>query len=97
VPRELLARDVSRPIEASPALHPVLIEVYRKDPMAASICERMVDLDEGFQEWRYRHVKMVERTIGIKKGTGGSAGAAYLKTTLDKPFFPDLWAIRSEL
>jgi tryptophan 2,3-dioxygenase len=97
VPPELLARDVTRPIEAAPALHPVLIEVYRKDPMAASICERMVDLDEGFQEWRYRHVKMVERTIGMKQGTGGSAGAAYLKTTLDKPFFPDLWAIRSEL
>ncbi|HLQ66769.1 MAG TPA: tryptophan 2,3-dioxygenase family protein [Candidatus Limnocylindrales bacterium] len=97
VPKEVLARDVSRPIEASPALHPMLIQVYRTDPMAASICERMVDLDEGFQEWRYRHVKMVERTIGTKQGTGGSAGAAYLKTTLDKPFFPDLWAIRSEL
>jgi tryptophan 2,3-dioxygenase len=97
VPPELLSRDVTRPIELAPALHPVLIEVYRKDPMAASICERMVDLDEGFQEWRYRHVKMVERTIGMKQGTGGSAGAAYLRTTLDKPFFPDLWAIRSEL
>ncbi len=97
VPPELLSRDVTRSIELAPALHPVLIEVYRKDPMAASICERMVDLDEGFQEWRYRHVKMVERTIGMKQGTGGSAGAAYLRTTLDKPFFPDLWAIRSEL
>ena len=57
----------------------------------------MVDLDEGLQEWRYRHVKMVERTIGFKRGTGGSAGAEYLRTTLFAPLFPDLWAIRSEL
>ena len=57
----------------------------------------MVDLDEGLQEWRYRHVKMVERTIGFKPGTGGSAGAEYLRTTLAEPLFPDLWAIRSEL
>ena len=55
----------------------------------------MVDLDEGMQEWRYRHVKMVERTIGTRAGTGGSSGAAYLKTTLSRPIFPDLWAIRS--
>ena len=56
----------------------------------------MVDFDEGMQEWRYRHVKMVERTIGAKMGTGGSPGASYLMTTL-KPLFPDLWEIRSEL
>jgi tryptophan 2,3-dioxygenase len=49
------------------------------------------------QEWRYRHVKMVERTIGAKAGTGGSPGAAYLRTTLSDPAFPDLWAIRSRL
>ena len=61
------------------------------------MCERLVDLDEGLQEWRYRHVKMVERTIGAKPGTGGSAGAAYLRTTLLRPAFPDLWAIRSRL
>jgi len=71
--------------------------VYRSDPKNAELCERLVDLDEGFQEWRYRHVKMVERTIGTRRGTGGSMGAAYLKTTLDRPFYPDLWAIRTEL
>nr|MBA2564033.1 tryptophan 2,3-dioxygenase [Gemmatimonadota bacterium] len=49
------------------------------------------------QEWRYRHVKMVQRTIGMKMGTGGSAGAEYLARTLSKPLFPDLWAIRTEL
>jgi tryptophan 2,3-dioxygenase len=57
----------------------------------------LVDVDEGLQEWRYWHVKMVERTIGSKRGTGGSAGAAYLRTTLSKPVFPDLWEIRSEM
>jgi tryptophan 2,3-dioxygenase len=56
-----------------------------------------VDLDEGIQEWRYRHVKMVERTIGTKRGTGGSEGAEYLKSTLFRAAFPDLWAIRSRL
>ena len=97
VPRELLQRDVSQSVQSAPELHPVLIEAYKKDPMGGSICERLVDLDEGFQEWRYRHVKMVERTIGTRQGTGGSAGAEYLRTTLGKPFFPDLWAIRTEL
>jgi len=63
----------------------------------AQIAERLVDLDEGFMEWRYRHVKMVQRTIGTKHGTGGSEGAAYLMTTLNHPMFPDLWAIRTEL
>jgi tryptophan 2,3-dioxygenase len=57
----------------------------------------LVDLDEGLQEWRYRHVKMVERTIGSKMGTGGSSGAGYLLTTLNRPVFPDLWEIRSQL
>ncbi len=79
------------------ALHPLLIEVYRKHADLAQVCERLVDLDEGIQEWRYRHVKMVERTIGKKRGTGGSTGAEYLRRTLFQPLFPDLWAIRSEL
>ena len=63
----------------------MLLEVYRDDGEEAQVCERLVDLDEGFQEWRYRHVKMVERTIGDKVGTGGSPGAAYLRTTLFSP------------
>ena len=78
-------------------LQAVLVEVYRNDPQNAELCERFVDLDEGIQEWRYRHMKMVERTIGQKPGTGGSAGVDYLKTTLGRPVFPDLWAIRSVL
>ncbi|MBI4420207.1 MAG: tryptophan 2,3-dioxygenase [Gemmatimonadetes bacterium] len=97
VPRELLERDVTQPIQPSQELQRILIEVYRQNPSVAQICERLVDLDEGFMEWRYRHVKMVQRTIGTKPGTGGSAGAEYLMTTLNRPAFPDLWAIRTDL
>jgi tryptophan 2,3-dioxygenase len=97
VPSEEIARDVAHPREPSAAVQQVLLRVYRDDGEAAQVCERFVDLDEGIQEWRYRHVKMVERTIGAKPGTGGSAGAAYLRATLFSPAFPDLWAIRSEL
>jgi tryptophan 2,3-dioxygenase len=57
----------------------------------------MVDIDEGVQEWRYRHVKMVERTIGAKTGTGGSPGVEYLASTIGRQAFPDLWAIRNRL
>jgi tryptophan 2,3-dioxygenase len=96
VPKAALERDVTKPIEPVDELHPLLIEVYRNDPTRSTLCERLVDLDEGVQEWRYRHVKMVQRTIGTKRGTGGSAGAEYLMTTLNKPLFPDLWAIRAE-
>ncbi len=84
-------------IEPSPELQSTLIDLYRRDPKHAEMCERLVDLDEGLQEWRYRHVKMVQRTIGAKVGTGGSSGAQYLMTTLMTPIFPDLWEIRSRL
>ena len=57
----------------------ILIAAYRGDADAALVAERLVDLDEGIQEWRYRHVKMVERTIGTKRGTGGSSGVEYLR------------------
>ena len=78
VPADALERDVGEPPEPSPAVQRVLVGVYRDDGGPAQVAERLVDLDEGLQEWRYRHVKMVERTIGTKPGTGGSPGAAYL-------------------
>ncbi|HET7172252.1 MAG TPA: tryptophan 2,3-dioxygenase family protein [Gaiellales bacterium] len=81
----------------SQAVQDGLVEIYRTDASRAQVCERMVDIDEGIQEWRYRHVKMVERTIGDQPGTGGSAGVAYLRSTLFRPAFPDLWAIRARL
>lgn len=73
----------------------VLVEVIRNQPEAALVCELLLDFDEGWQEWRYRHVKMVERTIGTKMGTGGSDGAKYLHKTLNQAIFPDLWAMRT--
>ena len=97
VPNDALNRDVRQSVTETPSLHPTLIQVYRRDPLASQVCERLVDLDEGLMEWRYRHVKMVQRTIGSKPGTGGSAGAAYLMTTLNQPLFPDLWEIRAHL
>jgi tryptophan 2,3-dioxygenase len=97
VPAAALARDVTSDVEPSDALQAILIKIYRTDPKNSEMCERLVDLDEGVQEWRYRHVKMVERTIGVKMGTGGSSGAAYLRSTVGTPLFPDLWAIRSRL
>jgi len=86
--------DVAVP---DPRVQEILIAAYREDPDAGLVAERLVDLDEGVQEWRYRHVKMVERTIGTKRGTGGSSGVEYLRTTLFQPAFPDLWEIRSRL
>ncbi len=97
IPDEILHRDVTQPVMPSPAVQATLIQAYRENPDVREVCERLVDLDEGVQEWRYRHVKMVERTIGTKRGTGGSSGVEYLGSTLMKPFFPDLWAIRTEL
>jgi tryptophan 2,3-dioxygenase len=97
VPEEILERDVTQPVEESAGVQSALLQAYRDDSGPAQVAERMVDFDEGLMEWRYHHVKMVERTIGSRPGTGGSAGAAYLRTTLHKPFFPDLWAVRSEL
>ncbi|MDD3765239.1 MAG: tryptophan 2,3-dioxygenase family protein [Nevskiales bacterium] len=97
VPAEVLGRDVTQRYAGSAAVQALLVGLYQSDDFAAQICERLVDLDEGLQEWRYRHVKMVERTIGSKRGTGGSDGAAYLRGTLFEPLFVDLWAIRAQL
>ena len=95
VPADVRARDVTQPLLASDAVQQVLKKVYDDDTDATAVCELLVDLDEGMQEWRYHHIKMVERTIGARRGTGGSAGATYLQSTLGNPTFPDLWAMRS--
>ena len=94
VPDEVLERDVRQPIAENADLQAAIVAAYADDGFA-NLCETLTDLDEGLQEWRYRHVMMVRRTIGTKKGTGGSDGAAYLATTLFTPAFPDLWAIRT--
>lgn len=95
LPDRVLDRDPALAYEPDAQVQAALIELHRADPEAALVFERLVDIDEGLQEWRYRHVKMVERTIGHKSGTGGSSGADYLRSTLFIPIFPDLWQIRS--
>jgi len=95
MPASALERDPALPTAADEAVQEQLIRIYREDTATMQVCERLVDLDEGVQEWRYRHVQMVQRTIGTKCGTGGSEGATYLQKTLFRPVFPDLWAIRA--
>jgi tryptophan 2,3-dioxygenase len=79
---------------------PALLEIYRDRSRYGDLfdlCEALLDHDESFAHWRARHVLMVEREIGSKPGTGGSSGAQYLRSTLDKRFYPDLWEVRSQL
>jgi tryptophan 2,3-dioxygenase len=93
----ILEIDPRLPWQQSAELQATLVELHRNDPEANLIGEALLDLDEGLQEWRYRHVKMVERTIGRKIGTGGSSGVDYLAGTLFHSVFPDLWQIRNQL
>jgi tryptophan 2,3-dioxygenase len=88
--RELVARHGS----------PSLVEIFRDRDRYGDLfdlCEALLDHDEAFAHWRSRHVLMVERQIGAKTGTGGSSGAQYLRTTLGKRFYPELWEVRSQL
>jgi tryptophan 2,3-dioxygenase len=98
VPRECLERDVTEPHRRDAGLTEVFREIYA-DPArwwdAYDICEKLVDVEESFQLWRFRHMKTVERIIGHKRGTGGSSGVAYLRGALDHAFFPELIDVRS--
>lgn len=96
IPLEVINRNVKDKIIENKSIHSLLISIYRENSSIALVCEKLIDLDEGLQEWRYRHVKMVERTIGGKLGTGGTRVTEYLKRTLFDPVFPDLWSIRTE-
>jgi tryptophan 2,3-dioxygenase len=97
IPERLRKRDLSLPNEPDETVQRGVLRLYKERADLGILLELMTDVDEGIQEWRYRHVKLVERTIGNKKGTGGSLGVEFLKRSLFKPFFPDLWAIRHEL
>jgi tryptophan 2,3-dioxygenase len=97
IPEELRTKDVTTGTQSSEDVQRGVLMLYKTCPDVAILFELMTDFDEGLQEWRYRHVKLVERTIGAKKGTGGSLGVEYLKRSLFVPVFPDLWAIRHEL
>lgn len=100
IPAHVLDRDVTRAHAFDPALADVLRAVY-EDPTthwaAYEACEELVDLEENFQLWRFRHLKTVERLIGTRPGTGGSSGVGFLRRALDLSFFPELYALRTDL
>jgi tryptophan 2,3-dioxygenase len=97
IPAELRARDVTLPNVPNEQVEEGILRLYQTEPALEILFELMTDFDEGFQEWRYRHIKLVERTIGSKHGTGGSLGVEFLKKSLFHPLFADLWAIRHKL
>src|SRR5216117_2111272 len=97
IPEELKNRDVTKPNEPSEHMQKEILRMYKTSPELSILFELMTDFDEGLQEWRYRHIKLVERTIGAKKGTGGSPGVPFLKESLFRSIFHDLWAIRHEM
>lgn len=97
IPEALKRRDVTLSNVPDDAVQAGLLRLYKTRPELAILFEMMTDFDEGLQEWRYRHVMLVMRTIGNKSGTGGSSGVEFLKRSLFKPVFADLWAIRHQL
>jgi tryptophan 2,3-dioxygenase len=97
IPSELKNRDLTQANEPNEHVQKEILRLYKTSPEVSILFELMTDFDEGLQEWRYRHIKLVERTIGAKKGTGGSPGVPFLKESLFKPIFHDLWAIRHEM
>jgi tryptophan 2,3-dioxygenase len=97
IPAELRQRDVTEPSVPNETVEEGILRLYKTQPDLEILFELMTDFDEGFQEWRYRHIKLVERSIGSKKGTGGSLGVDFLKQSLFHPVFHDLWAIRHKL
>ena len=100
VPAEILQRDVTLPYRYHADLVPVFVKIYEQADQhweAYEACEELVDLEENFQLWRFRHLKTVERTIGFKRGTGGSSGVNFLRKALDVEFFPELYAVRTEI
>ncbi len=98
VPAAFLERDVAEPHVRTPALVPVFKRIYenaREYWPEYYLCEQLVDVEESFQLWRFRHMKTVERIIGFRRGTGGSSGVAFLKKALDLTFFPELLDVRT--
>ena len=100
VPKSVLERDVTQPYERSDAIVEVFKAIYehpRKHWDAYEMCEKLVDLDEAFGLWRYRHMRVVERVIGFKTGTGGSSGVPFLRKMIEARFFPELIDVRTLL
>jgi tryptophan 2,3-dioxygenase len=100
VPAHVLQRDVTQPYVADSGVESAWLAVYR-DPAAHwdlyQLGEELVDLEDAFRLWRFRHLTTVERVIGFKRGTGGTSGVDYLRAMLDTVLFPELWTIRTSL
>ena len=98
-PRQL-ERDCSLPYEADPSVHAAWLKIYR-DPEKYfelyELAEKLVDIEDAFQNWRFKHMYTVQRIIGSRQGTGGSSGVPFLKKAIDTSFFPELFAIRRDL
>jgi tryptophan 2,3-dioxygenase len=100
IPAEVLQRDVRRPWVMQPALIPAFRSIYDAVDRTYDLyeaCESLVDVEDNFQFWRFRHLRVVQRTIGFKTGTGGSSGVRFLQKALDLTFFPELYAVRTEI
>ena len=100
VPAEVLQRDLTEPHRSEPGVREVLREIYEHPEEnwdAYEMCEKLIDVDEQLALWRFRHVKVVQRIIGWKRGTGGTSGVDYLQKLVDVRLFPDLWDVRTEL
>ena len=100
IPAAVLDRDPGQPWRFEPALVPVFRQIYESTQTPWGIyeaCESLVDVEDNFQMWRFRHLLTVRRTIGEKTGTGGSSGVGFLKRALDLTFFPELYAVRTEI
>jgi len=100
VPKAALERDVTQPYVRQPDLVPVFRVIYTEPQRwwgAYDMCEKLIDIEEGFQLWRFRHMKTVERIIGHQPGTGGSSGVGFLKRALEQVFFPELIDVRAAL
>jgi tryptophan 2,3-dioxygenase len=100
VPPALLDRDWSQPYRLSPALVDTIAGVYAAPAEHWGVyetCEELVDIEDNFQQWRFRHLQVVQRTIGHKTGTGGSSGVDFLRRALDLTFFPELFEVRSRI
>ncbi|MGA9172798.1 MAG: tryptophan 2,3-dioxygenase [Thermoactinomyces sp.] len=96
----VLNRDLSEPYRPDPSVETAWLEVYRHVDRywdLYELAEKLVDIEDWLQQWRFRHMKTVERIIGHKQGTGGSSGVPYLKKVLDHRFFPELWNVRTKL
>lgn len=100
IPRDILERDVTQPHRPDPRIEAAWAIIYREPDThfdLYELSEELVDIEDSFQQWRFRHMKTVERIIGMRKGTGGSAGVPYLRSALERSFFPELWSVRGTL